>query len=109
MTHSPVRIIAAREAWLAAMAAYEAQRLEVNRLWLAYLELADPGRAPKIRRFLKHGEKDAAKPVDVLFPDTEVSLGRSIPRLQEPLHEPPHLQMASTPLSGDTDRNRPFE
>jgi hypothetical protein len=109
MTDSPERILAAREAWLAAMAAYEAQRLEVNRLWLAYLELADPVRAPKIRRFLQHGEKDAAKPADVLFPDTAVSLGRSIPRLQEPRHEPPHQQMASTPLSGDTDRNRPFE
>jgi hypothetical protein len=56
MTDSPEPILAARDAWRAAMAAYEAQRLEVNRLWLAYLELADPGRAPKIRRFLKHGE-----------------------------------------------------
>jgi hypothetical protein len=92
MTDSPERILAAREAWLAAMAAYEAQRLEVNRLWLAYLELADPGRAPRIRRFLKHGEKDAVKPVDVLFPDAEVLLGRSIPRLQEPQHEPPHYK-----------------
>jgi hypothetical protein len=109
MTDSPKRILAAREAWLAAMAAYEAQRLEVNRLWLAYLELADPLRAPKIRRFLKQGETDAAKPAGVLFPDTAVPPERSMPWLPEPRQEPPPQQMASAPLSGDMDRTRPFE
>ena len=67
--------LAARDAWfvdvsnwLAAMAADEAHKLEVNRLWLEYLELADPVRARKIRRILKHGEQGAAKTADELFP-----------------------------------------
>jgi hypothetical protein len=62
------QILAARDAWLAAMAALEEYRLEVNRLWLEYLELADPGRAKKIRRILKHAEQGAAKTADELFP-----------------------------------------
>ena len=49
--------LAAKDAWLAAIAALEAHRLEVNRLWLEYLDLADPVRAWKIRRILKHGEQ----------------------------------------------------
>ena len=68
MIETPERILAARDAWLAAMAAHEAHRLEVNRLWLEYLELADPVRARKIRRLLKYGEKDAAKTVEDLVP-----------------------------------------
>jgi hypothetical protein len=42
--------LAAKDAWLAAAAALEAQRLEVNRLWLEYLDLADPERAREMRR-----------------------------------------------------------
>jgi hypothetical protein len=65
---TPERILAARDAWLAAMAALEVYRLEVNRLWLEYLALADPVRARKIRRILKHAEQGAAKTADELFP-----------------------------------------
>jgi hypothetical protein len=39
----------------------EAQRREVVRLWLEYVELANPVCARKIRRLLKYGEIDAAK------------------------------------------------
>ena len=56
VTGTPERIRAARnawlvakDAWLASAAALEAHRLEVNRLWLEYLDLADPERARKIR------------------------------------------------------------
>jgi hypothetical protein len=94
--------LAAKDAWLAAGAAHEAHRLEVNRRWLEYLELADPVRARKIRRILKHGEKGAAKTADELFP-AAVSLGRSIPGPQELRHAASrnHPRMASTPLRGD--------
>jgi hypothetical protein len=57
-----------RGAWLAAIAALEVHRLEVNRLWLEYVDLADPERARKIRRILKHGEQGAAKTAGELFP-----------------------------------------
>ena len=75
--------MACREsAWLAAVrdrfaatAAHEAHRFEVNRLWLEYLELAEPVRAPIIRRLLKHDMKDAGMPADELFPEASVSLG----------------------------------
>jgi len=50
-----------RDACLAAIAALEAHRFEVNRLWFEYFELADPVRARKIRRILKRGEQGAAK------------------------------------------------
>ena len=70
--------LAAKDAWLAARAALEAHRLEVNRRWFEYLELADPVRAGKIRKILKHGEQGAAKTAAELFP-AAVSLGRSIP------------------------------
>ena len=111
MTRTPERIraamgawLAARDAWLAAIAALEAHRLEVNRLWLEYLELADPVRARKIRRILKHGEQGAAKTADELFP-AAVSLGRSIPGPQELRHAASrnHPQIASTPLRGGVD------
>jgi hypothetical protein len=72
----PERIRAARDAWLAAMAAHEAHRLEVNRLWLEYVELADPERAKQLRRFLKH---DEARRVDELFPEAAISLFRPEP------------------------------
>ena len=39
------------------MASHEMPWLEVTRLWLEYLELADPVRAPKIRKILKHAEQ----------------------------------------------------
>ena len=88
MMGTPKRIFAARnawlaakDAWLAAAAALEAQRLEVNRLWLEYLDLADPERARKIRKILKHGEQGAAKTADELFP-AAVSFGQSKPRPQ---------------------------
>ena len=55
MSGTPERILTGRGAWLAercmacrredrfaATAAHEAHRLEVNRLWLEYLELAEP-------------------------------------------------------------------
>jgi hypothetical protein len=82
---TPEQNLTARDAWLAARATLDACRLEVNRLWLKYLELADPGRARKIRRILKHAEQGAAKTADELFPAT-VSLARSIPRPQELRH-----------------------
>jgi len=95
MSGTPERILtargawlAARDEWLAARAVHEAHRLEVNRLWLEYLELADPVRAPKIRRLLKHDKKDAGIPADELFPEASVSLGRSIPQPQELRHPP---------------------
>jgi hypothetical protein len=111
MTGVPERTLAARDAWLAAkdawlaaMAAHEAHRLEANRLWLEYLELADPVRARKIRRILKHGEQGAAKTADELFP-AGVSLGRSIPGPQELRHAASrnHPQIASTPLRGGVE------
>jgi len=68
VTGTPERIRAARGAWLAAIAALEVHRLEVNRLWLEYLDFADPERARKIRRILKHGEQGAAKTAGELFP-----------------------------------------
>jgi hypothetical protein len=116
MSGTPERVLAARDAWLAAkdawlaaMAAHEAHRLEANRLeanrlWLEYLELADPVRARKIRRILKHGEQGAAKTADELFP-AAVSLGRSIPGPQELRHAASrnHPQIASTPLRGGVE------
>ncbi len=117
MTGTPERIraargawLAARDAWLAAIAALETHRLEVNRLWLEYLELADPMRARKIRRILKHGEQGAAKTAGEVFP-AAVSLGRSIPGPQELRHAASrnHPRVASTPLRGGADQNRPFE
>jgi hypothetical protein len=68
VTGTPERIRAAKDAWLAAISALEVHRLEVNRLWLEYLELADPVRARKIRRILKHGEQGTAKTAGELFP-----------------------------------------
>ena len=66
MTGMPERTLAARDAWLAAMVAHEAhgpkvRRPEAHRLWLEYLDFADPERARKARRILKHGEQGAAK------------------------------------------------
>jgi hypothetical protein len=109
MSGTPEPILAARDAWRAAMAALDAHRFEVIRLWLEYLELADAVRARKIRRILKHGEQRAAKTADELFP-AAVSLGGSIPRPQELRHAPSrnHPRTASTPLRG-ADQNRPFE
>jgi len=52
---------------------------------LEYLELADPVRAPKIRRLLNY-EIDAANTAAELFPDAALSPGRSIPRPQELPH-----------------------
>ena len=84
MTGTPERIRAARDAWLAArdawraaIVALEAHRLEVTRLWLEYLGLADPMKARKIRRILKRGEQGAAKTADELVLDT-VYPGRTI-------------------------------
>src|SRR5450432_3813790 len=107
--YSVPQILAARDAWLAAMAALEAYRLEVNRLWLEYLELADPGRAQKIRRNLKHHEQGAGKTADELFP-AAVSLRPSIPPPQELRHAPSRnrLRSASAPLRGGADQNRTF-
>ncbi len=97
MTNTPVRIRAAREAWQAAMAVYDAQRQEVNRLWLAYLDLADPVLAPKIRKLIMRGEKAAAGPADG---------GPKAQMLPKPRHEPPlhhHPVGDSVPLLGETD------
>ena len=116
MTGTPERIRAARDAWLAAKdawlaagAAHEAHRLEINRRWLEYLELADPVRARKIRKILKHGEQGAAKTADELFP-AAVSPGQSIPRPQEPRHAASrnHPRMASTPPRGGADQKSPI-
>ena len=113
MTGTPERIRAARnawraakDAWLAAAAALDAHRLEVNRLWLEYLHLADPVRARKIRRILKHGEQGAAKTAHELFP-AAVSLGQ---RPQEPRHAASrnHPRMASTPPRGGADQKSPI-
>jgi hypothetical protein len=111
---SGVLIRAARDAWLAAAAARrstmgasesEAQRREVVRLWLEYVELANPVCARKIRRLLKYAEIDAAKTADELSTEAAVPLGRSIPRPEElrdaPLGYPP--RMAPIPLCGDAD------
>ena len=93
MSGTPERILTARGAWLAArdawfaaavrdwlasVAAHEARRLVVNRLWLEYLELAEPVRAPIIRRLLKHDMKDAGMPADELFPEDRCPLGLRI-------------------------------
>ena len=101
--------LAAKDAWLAAAAALEAQRLEVNRLWLEYLDLADPERAREIRRILKRGEQGAAKTADELFP-AAVSFGQSKPRPQEPRHAASHNhpRMASTPRRGGADQKSPI-
>ena len=116
MMGTPKRIFAARnawlaakDAWLAAAAALEAQRLEVNRLWLEYLDLADPVRARKIRRILKHGEQGAAKTAGELFP-AAVSLGQSKPRPQELRHAAlrNRPRMASTPGRGGADQKSPI-
>jgi hypothetical protein len=123
MSGTPERILTARGAWLAArdgwfaargwlaaMAAHEAHRLEVTKLWLEYLELVDPVRAPKIRRLLKY-EIDAAKTADELFPEAEVSLRHLIPGPQELQQAPSrnHPRPASTPLRrGDADQISPF-
>ncbi len=111
VTGTPERIraarnawLAAKDAWLASVAALEAHRLEVNRLWLEYLELADPVRARKIRRILKHGEQGAAKTAAELFPAT-VLLGQSKLRPQEPRHA---ASLASTPLRGGADQKSPI-
>jgi hypothetical protein len=108
MSGTPERILAARDAWLAAMdgcraalAALEAHRLEANRLWFEYLELADPARARKIGRILEHGEQGAAMTADELFPDSMYQ-ERSIPQPQELQHAASHNQpqIASTLLRG---------
>jgi hypothetical protein len=114
MSGTPERILTAKGArlaardWLAAMAAHEAHRLEVNRLWLEYLQLADPVGAPKIRRLLKYDKKDAGMTADELFREAAVPLGRPIPRPQELRHAPSrnHPRPASTPLCGGADQNR---
>jgi hypothetical protein len=110
MNGTSEQIFAARGAWLAAMAAHEMPWLEVIRLWLEYLELADAVRARKIRRILKHAEQGAAKTADELFP-AAVSLEQSIPRPLEPRHAAPgnYPQIASTPLHGGADQNLPIE
>ena len=117
MTGTPERIRAARDAWLAArdawraaIVALEAHRLEVTRLWLEYLGLADPMKARKIRRILKRGEQGAAKTADELVLDA-VYPGRTIPRSREKRHAASrnHTQMASTSLHGGANQNRPFE
>ena len=69
------RCMACRQRIGFATAAHEAHRLEVNRLWLEYSELAEPVRAPIIRRLSKHDMKDAGMPADELFPEASVSLG----------------------------------
>lgn len=109
MIGTPEQIFAARGAWLAAMASNKMPWLEVTKLWLKYLELADPVRAPKIRKILECAERGAAKTADELFPAV-VSLRRSIPRPQElrraPSHD--HPRTASTPPCS-ADENRPYE
>jgi hypothetical protein len=84
MTGTPEQALAARAAWLAAMAALEAYRLEANRLWLEYLALADPGKARRIHRILQHAEQEAAKTADELSA-AALSLERSIPQEPPPL------------------------
>jgi hypothetical protein len=103
MSGTPERILAARGAWLAArdawldwlaaMAASEARRREVVRLWLEYLELAEPVHARKIRRLLKYGEIEAST-ADELSTESAVPLGRSIPLPQESLPLPQESQHA---------------
>lgn len=110
MTGTPERIFAARDAWRAAMADHTVHWRMVNRLWLEYLELVDSVRARKIRRYLKCGEKDAAKTADELIPDSAVS-PRSIPQPEGMQLEPSRNlpRMPSKPLYGASDRDRPFE
>jgi hypothetical protein len=130
VTRTPERIraargawLAARDAWLAAIAALEAHRLEVNRLWLEYLELADPVRARKIRRILKHGEQGAAKTAHELFPaavslaldvqpdDLRVWIGRLAATRLSSVLKPP-LQPPRAPVTPPSQRiiaDRVFE
>jgi hypothetical protein len=112
MTNTPGRIRAAREAWQAAMVAYESQRLEVNRLWLAYLDLADPVLAPKIRKLVMRGEKAAIRPADEGLPLGETRpLGPPAQMLPKMRHEGPyhHPGRDSMPHPGETDQGLPFE
>ena len=122
MTGAPERVLAARDAWLAAMAAHEAHGLEVrrpeaHRLWLEYVALATPVSARKIRKILKRGEQDAAKTIDELFPactcaqrEAAVPLGRSIPGPQVLRHAASRNQprMASTSPRGGADQKPPI-
>ena len=117
MTGAPEQVFAARDAWLAAMAAHEAHGLEAHRFWLEYVALANPVSARKIRRILKRGEQDAAKTIDELFPactcaqrEAAVSLGRSIPGPQELRHAASRNQprMASTSPRGGADQKPPI-
>jgi len=90
------RIAAAKDAWLAAasarggrMAARGAHRREVIRLWLEYVELANPVCARKIRRLLKYGEIDPAKTASELPTEAAVPVS-NLPQM--------------TPLRGDADQ-----
>jgi hypothetical protein len=65
------------------MASHEMPWLEVTRLWLEYLKLADPVRAPKIRKILECAERGATKTAGELCP-AAVSFGRLNPRPLEP-------------------------
>jgi len=123
VTGTPERIRAARGAWLAAIAALEVHRLEVNRLWLEYLDLADPERARKILRILKYGEQGAAKTAGELFPaavslaldvqpdDLRVSIGRLAATRLSSVLKPP-LQPPRAPVTAPSQRiiaDRVFE
>jgi hypothetical protein len=69
------------------------RRRQVVRLWLEYLELAEPVHARKIRRLLKYGEIEA-NTADELSTESAVPLGRSIPLPQESLPLPQESQHA---------------
>jgi hypothetical protein len=107
MTGTPEQIFSAKGAWLAAMASHEMPWLEVIRLWLEYLELADAVSARKIRRILKHAEHSAAKTADELFPAV-VPLGARQQKLRHATSRN-HPRSASTPLRGVSDQNRSVE
>jgi len=107
MPGAPERVLVARGAWLTAsnarlmvIAGLESLRLEVNRLWFQYLQLADPARARLFHENLKRGERVAAMTSDEFIRDA-VSLERSIPQPQELQHPASNRpQMASTSLHG---------
>ena len=112
MTGAPERILAARDAWLAAMAAHEAHRLEANRRWLEYLALANPVSARKIRRILKRGEQDAAKTIDELFPAPPCGVPWAIDTTATRAAACGFAQSSANGFNSATrrpDQNRPFE
>ncbi len=108
MAGTPEQIAAARNAWLAEMAAHEEHRLKVNRLWLEYLELADPARARKFRRLLKC-DLDAGATVSEPSMAAAKPRGASMPRPQRKVPSLDRLPPAPAVRPGGAGQTLPFE